>query len=410
MTLPPSTLRAQARRGTVAAIAAAGLAAAVPATSHGAFHTFGSDLSAPANATQAHQADTAFWSTALANPAMSAAAPAGGQVTEIRIKGIAPRSNKLSPAGTDPAAGSPLFHFQVLEPVTVDGKPTVRALRASAGFDVPTAGDPQQITVYRPANMCIDEGHYVAFNTIGGWDGIHNRDPKDGPVGPYPDGTPFQIFSSVPGSATDWFESHGKWADPATSGTPFVARPGHNDRGGRLAGTELLMQMVVATGPDAFYMCPGGLHNPYRPPDPPAKPKPGGGGAPPGVQKTSIPEGQRVNVKRNGQASMALFCQPGPKRCTGEVTIYAKQALKVAGRRRARRTQAVLRTIPIGKARFDIGPKSTSGLRVQLTRKGHKLFLARERKLPVSIVAVTDPGGPQHTDKYRVTLKKVGSR
>lgn len=407
MTLLSSTLRGRMLRATPAALAAAGLCAAVPATSHAAFQTFGSDLTAPANVTQAHQADTAYWQTAVANPAMSPVSPAGGQVVEVRIKGIAPRSTVPTPAGADPLAGSPLFHFQVLEPVVADGRQTVRALRASAGFEIPTAGDPQQITVYRPENLCIDQGQYVAFNEIGGYDGIANRNPKDGPVGPYPDGTVFQIFSSAPGASTDWFEAHGKWVDPATSGTPFVPRPGSVDRGGRLQGTELLMQMVVATGPDAFYMCPGGTNNPYRPPDPPRAPK---APKPVPIQKSTFPAGQRVNVKRNGQASLALFCQPGPKRCTGQVTIYSKLGLKSVGRHRRARVTQLAKLAAIGTARFDVGAKSTGGVRVRLTRKGHRLFLARNKKLPVTIVAVTDPGGSDHTDSYKVTLKKVGSR
>jgi hypothetical protein len=100
---------------------------------------------------------------------------------------------------------------------------------------------------------------------------------------------------------------------------------------------------------------------------------------------------------------MALFCQAGAGRCAGTVTIYAKTPVKRNG---LTRTESVA----IGSARYSIGQRSTAGVKVRLTKKGHKLFLQRGRKLPVTILAVTAPGGPNFTEKYRVTLKKVGSR
>ena len=373
------------RRGVSAALAVAGLALAVPAAGQAAYTTFGSDLSAPADATAAHKADTALWSTALSGGALPTA-PAQGQIKEIRLKGIAPRSTRPPAPGQDPAAGSPLVHFQVLEPV--DG--TMRAKTTSAGFNVPTAGDPQQVSSFKPENLCVAPGDSVAFNTIGGWDGIANRDPANGPVGQYPDGTVFQIFSKRPGTSTAWFEAHGFWVDQSTSGSPFRPRPGHQaDRGGTLENQELLMQLVLATGDDRSYECGG--PNTYRPADPPAKPKPGGGGAPPGVQKATIPKSQKVNVSRKGVAGMAIFCQAGPGACAGTVTVYAKNVV-------------------IATRQYSVGAKSTGKLKLKLNKAGKKLFKKKKQKLPVRIVAVTKPGGDAYTDTYSVTMKRIGAR
>jgi len=235
----------------------------------------------------------------------------------------------------------------------------------------------------------------VAFNTIGGWDGIANRDPAAGPVGPYPDGTVFQIFSKRAGASASWFEAHGFWVNQATSGTAFQPRPGEPaDRGGKHEDTELLMQMVLATGDDRSYECGG--PNTYRPADPPPKPKPGGGGAPPGVQKATIPQSQRVNVSKKGVAGMAIFCQPGPAACAGTVTVFAKDA---------KQKQVVIAT----KA-YSVGPKSTGKLQLKLDQAGRKLFKRRKQKLPVRIVAITQPGGGAYTDTYSVTMGRVRAR
>ena len=61
----------------------------------------------------------------------------------------------------------------------------------SDAFDLPTKGsDPQAITTFKPTNFCIDTGDVLVFNTVGGWDGVMNMS------GPYPMGTPLQIFSN----------------------------------------------------------------------------------------------------------------------------------------------------------------------------------------------------------------------
>src|SRR5438128_7506886 len=81
---------------------------AAPAAS-AAVTTLGSDLKAPADVVEAHGADSAFWNVALLSGGHTAA-PVGGQVTSVRIKGIVLND----PTGrTKPRT---MIHFQTLQP------------------------------------------------------------------------------------------------------------------------------------------------------------------------------------------------------------------------------------------------------------------------------------------------------
>jgi hypothetical protein len=127
-----------------------------------------------------------------------------------------------------------LVHFQTLRPQP-DG--SVKVLLSSGETDWPLDGDSQQITVIRPLNHCIYAGDYVAFNT---WGGHEWRFGQHG-------GVPLQIFSRRPGSQLAWYEK-----DQGTNnGAQFHS---YAPREGR----ELLMQAVLATGPDATDICEGG--------------------------------------------------------------------------------------------------------------------------------------------------------
>jgi hypothetical protein len=124
-------------------------------------------------------------------------------------------------------------HFQVLHP---QGDGSLKVDLTSGGVDWPIGGDSQQITTFRPVNLCAHRGDYVDFNT---WGGHEWRWEKYG-------GIPMQVFSQVRGSSFNWYEK-----DNGTNNGQFLY--------GRLRdGRELLMQTVIATGPDATDMCPGG--------------------------------------------------------------------------------------------------------------------------------------------------------
>jgi hypothetical protein len=181
---------------------------------------YGSDLKAPANKRETHGADSAFWAKAFPD-GRQVTASAKGQITTIKVKGTAIRLGNKPPVT--------LFHFQVLHPIK-NGK--VRVSLTSGNFHVPVGGNPNQITTYHPVNLCVKKGDYVAFNDIGGYK-----------KGSYPKGTPFQVFSSVPNSITNFFSKSG--------GT----NNGDSFKGTAHAGEELLMRMVLATGTDSNSIC-----------------------------------------------------------------------------------------------------------------------------------------------------------
>jgi len=223
-----------ASHGARAAAVAAALLVAVPATSAAKRITFGSDLKAPANVTEARQADTAYWQTRFGD-GRSAKAPANGQIRQIRIKGIALSNPKAGVPG-----GETMFHLQALRK-RAGG--TYKILRTSQALFLPPKGtDPQKITTYRPTNFCIAKGDVLVFNTVGGWDGIAAQ------TGLYPKGTPLQIFSNVAGASTLEFMG----ANQTNNGAII--------KGSAAAGRsrELLMQATVGTGKDGTGLCKGG--------------------------------------------------------------------------------------------------------------------------------------------------------
>ncbi|MEA2220706.1 MAG: hypothetical protein QOJ35_3332 [Solirubrobacteraceae bacterium] len=350
-----------ARRALAAAATAALALAVAPASAGAALTTFGSDLTAPANIVEQRQADTAYWQTAFAD-GHSPLAPASGQIRSFRVKGI---------ALANPVAGVPggetLFHLQALH---ARGDGTFEILRSSQGFMLPEKGaDPQTVTTFEPVNFCIATGDVLVFNTVGGWDGIVNQ------TGPYPMGTPLQIFSRVAGASVSQFTG----ADQTNNGDVLTASP--------LAGHELLMQMTVGTGPDATPLCPGGTMgqaNGGAPPPPPPPPPP---------QKATLPASQKVTVSKAGKLSVSVFCLPGASACSGEVRIMSRGAKPRA----------------IGLGSFNVGPKSTGHATVFLNKTGVRLLRGGRGRLSVSIVAETEPGGAPRQSTLRVTLRRRGS-
>jgi len=216
-------------------VAVAFVPAVMPASSSAALISFGSTLKASANITKAHQADTAFWQTKL--PAgKSPRAPANGQIKSFKVKGIAKSSWKPGSA----VGGERMFHLQSLRK-RANG--TYKILVTSQAFYLPGTGtNPQKITTFRPINFCIAKGDSVVFNTVGGWDGITDQ------TGPYPMGTPLQIFSRVAGATVAEYTKAGATnnGDTVTSNS----KPG--------AGHELLMRMTVGTGKNGTALCKGG--------------------------------------------------------------------------------------------------------------------------------------------------------
>ena len=360
-----ATLTRSRRLLAAPAAALVGLAAA-PAAGLAAQVTFGSNLTAPANVTQARQADTAYWQTTHADGRLPTA-PGNGQITSFRLKGIALASPVPGVIG-----GETMFHLQALKPQP-DG--TFLILRTSGAFFVPAKGtDPQTITTFEPINFCIETGEVLVFNTVGGWDGIVNQ------TGPYPSGTPLQIFSGIPNAVVSEFEG----ADQTNNGNVLTASTA------KTAGTELLMQMTLSSGPDATPLCPGGTKGvPNAPPPPPPGPPP----PPPTVQKATLPAKQKVTVSKQGKLSVSVFCLPGAARCVGKVRIRTRGS----------------NTKQIGSGSFDVGPKTTGHSTMFLTKTGRRLFSSGGGKLAVNITAETNPGGASRRSTLATTLRRRGS-
>jgi len=321
-----------------------------------ATQTFGSDLSRPADRTEARQADTAYWQTGLAS-GRPVRVPADGQLLSVRIKGIARSKPKKGVPG-----GETLFHVQVLRPAS-GGR--MRVVATSDEFFMPTTGGADRITTFRStrSRLCAKKGDSIAFNTVGGWDG--RTDQK----GPYPMGTPLQIFASSPGSALDQFTG----ADKTNTGQRF---PGSSEPG---RDEELLMQSTLGTGSDANQVCPGGTR----------------GAVNTGPQRATI-QTDRFTVSRRGRANVSLRCQPGPgagSLCRGKLRIQAADGA---------------RTRTIASARYVVRRRRNKGIDLRLNAVGRRLFAARGRRLRAQVVAETKPGGAGRTESRTVTLRPRG--
>ena len=349
------------RRSALATGAVIALAAAAAPAAQAEVLSFGSDLSAPANLTEARQGDTAYWQTRFA-AGTSPLAPADGQITSVKLKGIALADPKPGVVG-----GETMWHLQALRQQS-DG--TFKILRSSQAFYVPTTGSPQQVSSYEPENFCVAKGDVLAFNTVGGWDGIMNQ------TGPYPGGTPLQIFSRTAGGLVTQFTG----SDQTNNGDTMRAE---HARG---ADQELLMQLTVGTAADAVFHCPGGQFNPYKvaaaaAATATARPK-----AP---QKATIPN-QSITVSRKGKLSVALFCKAGPGPCSGSVQLLSKH-----------RTPKML-----ARRRYTISAKSTGKVSLTLSSSARRMFQRSGKRLPVKIVAETLPGGAARIVSAAVTLRK----
>lgn len=213
--------------------------------------TLGSNLKADATVTLSQGADTAYWLTN--SRAKAIRVPADGQVVQIRIKGA---------AITEPGAGPPanMVHFQSLGPAEDDSTREVVLTSAFANMPI---DQPGEISSFEPENLCVPKGGAVAFNTIGGfgWNGGDPFDPNPIDTSHYRNGTPWQIFGAVDRSTTAWYSKD----NGTKNGHDLKPSGGTGARDGYGAverRTELLMQVVVATGQDRSEPCGGPRRHP----------------------------------------------------------------------------------------------------------------------------------------------------
>jgi hypothetical protein len=294
------------------AVTAAGPLGAAPAAA--ATTTFGSPLSVPATLNTAENlnyqgsnvalpgsvfhiyhdgADTALWNVAL--PGGTPAAPATGQVTQIRLEGCAEQ-----PAG----APAPLtqIHFQDLVPTGGGG---VRINLTTGAFDTPVCGvggaSASTVTTYEPFNFCVAAGDYVDFNDEGGFVSSSSGPP------PYPAGVPYRVIGSVAGATMDSFVRN-SGTNNGTSISPSDSS--YHDGFAANQNEELMLQATLGTGPDASPGCGGwkGL------------PGVGPGGSKPKPLPPLRVGAQTDGINQHGLAAVAMFCRLTAG-CKGTLTL-----------------------------------------------------------------------------------------
>jgi hypothetical protein len=181
-------------------------------------------------------ADTALWNAKLAHG--RATAPASGQALVVRLEGCA----VSAPGGPRPLTQ---IHFQDLSPLTGGG---AMVKLTSQPFDMPVCGqngaNERTLTTYRPINLCVARGDYVALNDEGGY--VPNV---------YRAGVPYRVIAGEPHSTMNSFIRGG--------GTGNRARMSALDRtaeDGFAANREeeLMLQVELGTGTNATRLCPGG--------------------------------------------------------------------------------------------------------------------------------------------------------
>ncbi|HEX8052418.1 MAG TPA: hypothetical protein VF517_05455 [Thermoleophilaceae bacterium] len=195
------------RRHLLIASIALGVSLAAPAAGTAGSYDFGSELSSPANAVEAHGADTVYWDGA-------SAAPDTGQLRYVTIRG-----------GVLPGGGTGDFRFVALHPdgASVKVEQIDQRIRT-----LPTTTDPLRRVPNKDFNwnLCLHRGDHLGLWKVG-----HGN---------------LQVFGDVPGSVTSWYEN----ASGLARGDVFA--------GAASGDRELLMQVSITTGADAFSRCPGG--------------------------------------------------------------------------------------------------------------------------------------------------------
>jgi hypothetical protein len=361
--------RAMTRLLSASALAAL-LALMLPAASPAALTTIGSPLSVPATLNTAENlnyagtntavppspefpsgevhtyhnaADAALWNTQAGGAPTSV--PADGQAMKIRLEGCA-----------QPAAGGPppltQIHFQALSPLPGGG---AKVSLSSGAFNVPVCGvngaGGHTLSTYEPVNLCVHRGDWVAFNEEGGF--VPHF---------YQSGVRFNVLGAVPGSGFDSFiRGNGTNNGAVFSPLDSSSMDGFAFNGGE----ELMMQVLLGTGPDARYACPGGTKD-----------------APPVLAPIRVSR-QTDGVNAHRVVAVAIYCRTMPH-CMGTAT------LRIAGEHRG-----------VGSAPFTLQGNSTGHLPIRLTSRALTL-IRRYHGVSTTLTAVV--GGQTFTQTIRVMI------
>ncbi len=212
--------------------------------------TIGSDLSAPASEARSDPNDIVFWPAAQAGATIDV--PVAGQAIVMRLKG-----GTRQPQGAPAHPGAyDVMHFVVLRPQP-DG--TWRTTATSVDHRARVIGrtaDASTVTTYTSVYpLCVRRGDRIGLASVGGFDAK------------FPNGLPYQVFGAVPGAPLNEFRAGGQIDEHQTV-----------VRGHRVAGLELLLQVVIGTGSRARPTCGGtapSARTPARSPGRRARPLPG---------------------------------------------------------------------------------------------------------------------------------------
>ncbi len=206
-------------------------------------------------------ADAVFWNTTI--PGGSNTAPAGGQVLQIKVKGCA-IEDTTAPSQLSQGAPVNTINFQVVTPTPNIGPGTVATANIAPYLQMPfcsNSADPttgaistSTVTTYEPVHTCISPGQEVAFYDIGGF-----ISDSSGHYW-YPQGVPFDVIAPVKGAAMNSFVDaigQTEYAPGVTTTDPNPATAGF----GAEANQEVMLQVIMGTGDDAYGLCPGGKAN-----------------------------------------------------------------------------------------------------------------------------------------------------
>jgi hypothetical protein len=230
--------------------------------------------------TSHYGADAALWNTKLAHG--TAAMPAPGQALKIRLEGCAVAAQGGPPPLTQ-------IHFQSLAPLPGGG---ARVNLSSQPFDIPICGQGRAsdttVSTYNPINLCVRRGDFVALNEEGGF-----------VEGAYRAGVPYHVIGAVAGSS---FDSFIKGSGTQNGSVLSPLDTGAMDGFAVNAHEELMMQVVLGTGRNARYVCPGGSRD-----------------APPRLAPFRVAR-QTEGVNRHHIVDVAVYCRPAAG-CKGTATL-----------------------------------------------------------------------------------------
>jgi hypothetical protein len=187
-----------------------------PDAPNGIFHTYH------------YGADTALWNA-------GSRVPVAGQAVKVSLEGCA-----------QPASGGPSpltqIHFQDLSPLRGGG---AKVNLTSQAYDIPVCGQGgasgSTVTSYRPVNLCVRAGDYVAFNDEGGY--VENV---------YRAGVPYRVLGSVKRSTTDSFLMNNGTGNGAIMSSSILAA---NEGFASTRKEELMMRVTLGTGANADHVC-----------------------------------------------------------------------------------------------------------------------------------------------------------